>query len=239
VLGTHVVRELCERGHDVRILSRSDSPPVPDGVSTARGDVRTGEGLAEAMRDVGCVVHAASNPFRRARSTEVDGTTNVLVAGAEAGVDHVVYVSIVGVDRQRAAYYRAKWEAEQVVEQASIGWTIQRITQFHELIDRGLGLPIFVRTRDLRFQPIAATDAAVRLADLVDAGPGRRADDIGGPEVLGMRELAAQRREVMGRRTFLVPVPPVGPLADWDAGVHLAPHNPFGTTTWRAWLGQR
>lgn len=240
VLGTHLGRDLQQRGHDVRVLSRSDRPVLAAGVSAVQGDVRSGAGLEAAVADVDCVVYAATSPFRRARKTEVDGAANVLAAATRAGVDHLVYVSIVGVDNQRfIPYYRAKWAAEQVVEQAPTPWTIQRITQFHELLDQFLRLPVTVRTPDLSFQPIAAADAAIRLADLVDTGPTGRADDIGGPEVLNIRELAAQRHDITGKRTRLLPAPRVGPLRALDSGANLAgADRAFGTFTWREWLEQ-
>lgn len=238
VLGTHLVRVLGSRAHDVRVLSRVDKPALPTGVSAAQGDVRTGVGLERALGGIDCVVHAATSPFRRARRTEVDGASNVLAAAARAGVGHVIYVSIVGVDAQPwIPYYRAKWAAEHVVEGARTGWTIQRITQFHELLDQILRLPATARTQNLSFQPIAAADAAIRIADLVDTGPTGRAVDIGGPEVLGIREIAVQRRDVTGDRTRLLPLPRIGPLAALDAGANLAgAARSFGTITWRQWL---
>lgn len=241
MLGAHLVRELRTRGRGVRVLSRSEHPSLPGGVSAAQGDVRTGAGLDAAMADVDCIVHAATSPFRRARRTEVDGVANVLAAAADAGIEHVVYVSIVGVDSLRLVpYYRAKWAAEQVVEQAPVGWTIQRITQFHELIEQLLRLPVAIRTPNLSFQSIAAADAAVRLADLVDASPAGRADDIGGPEVLDIRDMVAQRRQVTGQRTRLLSAPRVGPLRNLDTGVLVAgERRSFGTTTWRTWLESR
>lgn len=225
------------RGHDVRVLSRADQPLLPTAVAAARGDVRTGVGLEQALDGVECVVHAATSPFRRARKTEVDGISNLLAA-AGPEVDHVIYVSIVGVDAQPwIPYYRAKWAAEQVVENAQTGWTIQRITQFHELLDQLLRLPATARTRNLSFQPIAAADAAIRIADLVGTSPTGRAQDIGGPEVLSIREIADQRREVTGERTRLMRLPPIGPLAALDAGTNLAgAERSFGTITWRQWL---
>jgi uncharacterized protein YbjT (DUF2867 family) len=237
VLGVHLVRELRRRGHEVRVLSRSENPSVPSGARASQGDVRTGAGLANAMAGVNCVVHAATSPFRRVRQTEV----NVIAEAAAAQVEHLVYVSIVGVDSIWVPYYRAKWAAEQVVERAPIPWTIQRFTQFHELIDRMLGLPVGIRTRNLAFQSIAAQDAAVRLADLVDQGPLGRVVDIGGPEVLPIRAMRAQRRR-RGHRNgaLLVPVPRVGALRDLDAGVLMTrAASPYGVTTWRTWLEDR
>jgi uncharacterized protein YbjT (DUF2867 family) len=150
-----------------------------------------------------------------------------------------VYVSIVGVDRHRFPYYRAKWEAEQLVESSSVRWSIQRATQFHELLDGFLGGRVFVRTRGLAFQVVDAGEVAARLAELVEAGPAGRAPDFGGPEVLGIRELAAVRREVVGTAARLVPLPALGPLRDFDAGHHLCPDHREGQKTWREWLVAR
>jgi uncharacterized protein YbjT (DUF2867 family) len=115
---------------------------------------------------------------RSAKATELDGIRTLLAA---RGDRHVIYVSIVGVDGNPFAYYRAKLEAERLLEQSGGNWTIQRATQFHDLIDRFLGMPLFVRTPHLRFQPIATDDLSVRLAELVAAGPGGHAPDFGGP----------------------------------------------------------
>lgn len=239
VLGRSLVRELLRREHRPRVLSRSAQPSVSAGATTAQGDVRTGVGLDAAVDDVDVVIHAATSPFWRARSTEVVGTRNVRDAAAAAGIPHVLYVSIVGVDRTPLPYYEAKRDAEQVIEQSGSGWTVQRITQFHDLIDGFFGFRVFPRTANLSFQPIDVADASRRLADLVEAGPQGRAGDVGGPEVLSVRELRDQRRAVTGQRAVLVPAPAIGPLKAMDAGNHLAPEARFGTTTWRQWLSDR
>jgi uncharacterized protein YbjT (DUF2867 family) len=208
---------------------------VANGAEAVRGDVRTGEGLRDAVRGVDAVVHAASNPRRRVRQTEVLGTRNVLGAIAGSGA-HLVYVSIVGVDRHRFPYYKAKWEAEQVVSSSAAPWTIQRATQFHDLLELFLGYPVFIATPHLAFQVVDAGEVAGRLVDLVEAGPSGRAPDFGGPEVLGIRELAATRRRITGRRARLLRVPRLGPLRELDDGRHLCPDNRIGRITWEEWL---
>src|SRR5437588_12805637 len=107
VLGAYLVPRLVARGHDVRVLSRRPSPRVPQGVTAVHGNVRTGAGLNTAAAGCDAIVHAATS-LRRARSTEVDGTRNVVEAANREGA-HVLYVSIVGVDRHRLPYYKAKW----------------------------------------------------------------------------------------------------------------------------------
>jgi uncharacterized protein YbjT (DUF2867 family) len=150
---------------------------------------------------------------------------------------HVVYPSIVGVDRLGGTYYRAKWQAEQLVASVS-GSTIQRATQLHPTLDKMLSHRMFPVTAHLAFQPLDAGDLAERLVGLVEAGPARRAEDLGGPEVLALRDIAAARRAVTGRRTVLIPVPALGPLRALDAGHHLCPDHPGGHITWEQWLSR-
>jgi uncharacterized protein YbjT (DUF2867 family) len=234
MLGRRLVPLLVRRGHAVRLLAHRTAGAL-DQVEAVWGDVRTGEGLGRAVRDVDVVVHAASSARRHARETEVLGTRNVLGAIGDSGV-HLVYVSIVGVDRSRFPYYRAKRDAERLVESSAAPWSIQRATQFHDLLDYLLGGPIFIRTPNLAFQVVDAGEVAGRLADLVEAGASGRAPDFGGPEVLHVRELARARREVTGRAARLVPVPRVGPLRDFDDGHHHCPDHRSGRITWRQWL---
>ena len=203
-----------------------------------RGDVRTGDGVAAAVAGAGVVIHAATSPRRQIRETEVEGARHVAAAAAAAGA-HLIYVSIVGVDRHRFPYYRAKRAAEQVVESSGAPWTVLRATQFHDLIDQILGARWFLRTPHMRFQPVAPAEVARRLADLAGRPPSALAPDFGGPEIVDLRDLAASRRAARGRAARLVPVPAVGFLADYDHGLHLAPDHRDGTQTWREWLERR
>lgn len=234
-LGRALAPLLLARDHEVRVLSRHPERRLPVGASAWRGDVRTGAGVESAAVGCGVVIHAASNPRRRMRDTEEAGARHVAVAARRAGA-HLIYVSIVGVDRHRYAYYRAKRAAEQIVAESGADWTVLRATQFHDLIEMFLGGRLFIRTRALRFQPVDVAEVAGRLAELVDGPPSGLVPDFGGPEVLTVDELARTRQAVTGRRTRLVPVPAVGFLADFDAGRHLTPDHRCGVRTWREWL---
>jgi uncharacterized protein YbjT (DUF2867 family) len=234
LLGSAVVPRLAARGHEVRVLVHNTRPgPLPS-AELVRGDVRTGAGLAEAVTGVDAVIHAATSALRKAQATEVGGTRQMLGAARSAGA-HLIYPSIVGVDKLTARYYRAKWQAEQIVESGS-RWTIQRATQFHPMIDRMLSHLLFPVTTHLAFQPVDTGELADRLVDLVEAGPAGRAEDFGGPQILSLRALAAARRAATGRRVTLIPVPAAGPMRAMDAGRHLCPDNACGTLTWPTWL---
>jgi uncharacterized protein YbjT (DUF2867 family) len=235
-LGNVLVSRLVGQRHQVRVLLHRRSADFPPGVEVARGDVRSPGDLAEAISGVDTVIHAATSPFRQAAATELEGTRAVLAAAGPAGA-HVVYPSIVGVDRLGGTYYRAKWQAEQLVAAASHS-TIQRATQLHPTLDTMLSHRLFPVTARLAFQPLDAGDLAERLAGLVEAGPARRAEDLGGPEVLALRDIVAARRAATSRRTMLIPVPALGPLRALDAGHHLCPGHLRGQITWEQWLSQ-
>jgi uncharacterized protein YbjT (DUF2867 family) len=235
-LGNALVPRLVSQRHQVRVLLHRSSADFPPEVQVARGDVRAVADLAEAISGADTVIHAATSPFRRAMATELEGTRAVLAVAGPAGV-HVVYPSIVGVDRLGGTYYRAKWQAERLVESASTS-TIQRATQLHPTLNRMLSHRVFPVTARLSFQPLDAGDLADRLVSLVEAGPARRAEDLGGPQVLALRDIVADRRAATGGRTVLIPVPALGPLRGLDGGYHLCPDHPGGHVTWKQWLSR-
>jgi uncharacterized protein YbjT (DUF2867 family) len=234
-LGRVLVPLLLAEEHEVRVLTRRPEPRLPANAAVCHGDVLTGAGVAAAVEGADVVLHAATSSRRRIRATEVEGTRNVAAAARQAGA-HLLYLSISGCDRHRFPYYRAKHAAEGIIAGSGAAFTVLRSTQFHELIDEVLRAGVFIRTGHMPFQPVDTGEVAVRLVELA-AGPAQGVvADFGGPEILGLRELAATRREVTGHRTRMVRVPAVGYLADFDAGVQLAPDRRTGRRTWREWL---
>jgi uncharacterized protein YbjT (DUF2867 family) len=105
-----------------------------------QGDLASGQGIGVALDGIDVIAHCASSPFRRAKATDIEGTRRLLDAAADEGVGHVVFVSIVGVDRNPFPYYRRKLEAEQVVEASVVPSTIVRAAQFHDLIAAPLAM---------------------------------------------------------------------------------------------------
>ncbi len=228
---------LRDTGREVRTLSRSERP------GTVRGDLLTGEGLEQAVEGVDVIVHCASSP-RKTRQVDVEGTERLLRAAARAGVSHVVFISIVGVDRNPYfPYYRMKLEVERIVERSEVPWTILRATQFHELV---LGiirflerLPVMMMPKGFLLQPIDVGEVADRLAELALSGPAGRVPDIGGPEVRTAAELARAYFEVVGRRRRVVEVPVPGKTARaFREGAQLCPDRRYGGVRWEEFLRQ-
>src|SRR5919197_1775422 len=126
-VGRHVVDVLEARGHHVVPISRSV------GV-----DLITGEGLAEALAGVETVIDAASWPSPdQEAATEffMTATRNLHEVGEQAGVDRIVVVSIIGIDRFTAGYLAAKRAHEQAMLAGPIPVRILRAAQFHEFVE--------------------------------------------------------------------------------------------------------
>jgi uncharacterized protein YbjT (DUF2867 family) len=232
-LGRALVPRLLSTGHAVRLLSRKPSPNE----MTCHGDLFTGEGLAEAVAGVGTIIHCATSNGH----PDVDGTHNLVQAALRTGRPHLIYVSIVGVDRVNIAYYRAKLACERLLERSGLPLTIQRTTQFHELIvwmcTVQRWLPAIVMPAGVSFQPVDAGEVAARLADLASAPPSGRAPDMGGPEVRAATDLARAytRARHSGRPVLPVPLPGAG-IRGYREGRHLAPDHAVGKITFEQFL---
>lgn len=196
-LGRRLAGRLRDAGYDVRAAGRRG--PV-------KLDLGTGDGLQEALRDVSIVVHAASSPFRAPERVDVEGTAALCAAARAAGVEHIVFPGIVGSDAVPVRYYAAKVAAERAIAASGVPFTVQRTTQFHAFVTELLTmLPcgVCVAPQGWRLQPVDEDAVADVLLEHVRAGPRGRAMDVGGPEIMEVRELARR----LGRRPLVFPVP--------------------------------
>lgn len=144
-VGSHLVRVLLKRGHDVRCLVRPTSRfDNLKGLSIepACGDLRDLETLKQAAKGCDVVYHCAadyrlwSKDPAEIYASNVDGTRNVMQAAFDRGARRVVYTSTVGclglnhdgtpanedtpvtIDDMTGHYKRSKFLAEEEVR----GW---------------------------------------------------------------------------------------------------------------------
>ena len=231
--GRLLVPALEALGADVVITTRSDAA----GPSRRTLDL-TGPDISPSLFEgVSTVVHAATNPAR-SEKVDVDGTKRLLAAAAMADVEHVVYLSIVGIDDHPFPYYRAKLQAERYIEGAGLGHSIVRATQFHEFLARIFATgPVTVRFPGLEFQVIDGAAVAERVAQIAIGPPVGRAPDIGGPQAETMQHMAETWKRVSGSRKPIVPIPVAGKIARaFRERRHFTPNRLEGSRTWDEWL---
>jgi uncharacterized protein YbjT (DUF2867 family) len=238
VLGREVVRSL-EGKAEVIVLSRRANP----GSHHLQGDLDTGEGLEAAVDGVDVVAHCASAADYRRPERDVDGTRRLLKA-ADGSRPHVVYISIVGVDRVPLGYYRAKLATEQLIQDSGMPWTILRTTQFHDLVLMFLIVlttgPFALTPRGFRSQPVDVGEVAARMTSLLLGSPAGRVSDFGGPRVESFEETFPLFLALTRRRRLVLPLPVRGRVAAaFRAGGNLLSDGERGTRTFEEYLRSR
>jgi uncharacterized protein YbjT (DUF2867 family) len=241
-VGRQVVDVLEERGHDAVSISRSL------GV-----DVVTGEGLAEALAGVETVIDAASQPTPdqdAATAFFTAATRNLHEVGGQAGVQRIVVVSIIGIDRFTAGFLAAKRIHEQAMLAGPIPVQILRAAQFHEfvpqVVDWGRQDGVSYVPK-MRTQLVAGRTVAEALADLATAPDAAAAGtstapfpEIAGPRAESFVEmarlLAARRGDAVRIEGATNPADPDSDLYEQDALLP-GPDATLAGPTFEEWLG--
>jgi uncharacterized protein YbjT (DUF2867 family) len=227
VVGTAAVTELLKRGHLPRLLSRhaeEDARQWPErSVETFNGDVTTAENVRGAADGCDAVLHlvaivAESPPDATFQAVNVDGTHNMLREAERAGVPRFIYVSSLGADRGESPYHRSKLQAEEIVSQSTINWTIMRPGNVYGTGDEQISLVLqMVRSlpvvpilgnEETRFQPIWSQDLAIALAKAVERDDLQgQVLELAGDEQVSMSELIDRLCRITNRKPARVPMP--------------------------------
>ncbi|MBD2700396.1 NAD(P)H-binding protein [Spirosoma sp. BT702] len=249
VLGTSVVNTLQQQQIEFVIGSRSQVKKGSYSIVNQstdfpwkRVDLATGEGLAEALIGIDTVIHLASAPTKiGGEPFEVVTTRNLLKALNQSKAKHLIYSSIVGVDKVPFSYYRAKLAAEKLIQQQGIPYSILRATQFHDLINflirKLLFLPIGFVPKQLKFQPIHVDAVSSELSRLAQAGPQQTVLNLGGPQLFTLETMTRLWMKIHGKLKPLVPIPTIGGLMkSFEKGENTCPEKAVGSKTWEEYL---
>lgn len=236
-LGPSLVQALQRDGDRLRLMSRRGTGP-----GGVRGDLATGFDLPSALAGAELVVHAAQDP-RNAWEVDVAGTRRLVQAIDRERLRHLVYVSIVGVDRIPYGFYHAKYAAEQVLLASGLPVTLVRITQFHGFVDELLASarkgPVLPVPMGWRARPVDVVDAAAYLARVAREEPTGGVVEFGGPEELAVADIARAWAAAHEPGTHVVSTPVPGRLsAAFREGAALPGGGERGTRTYADHLRQ-
>jgi uncharacterized protein YbjT (DUF2867 family) len=245
MLGRAVVRDFTADGLTVRATSRQPHR-TQNGAEWVVADLATGDGVRAAVADVDAVLHLAAAPYKRSYTdaVEVGGTRRLLDAAREAGVGHIVYMSIVGTDTVPWGYFGTKFRAEQMLRSGAVPWSIVRATQFHEFVEQALRrvarLGVLVADRRITVQSVDVRDLAGWLRRRVAAGPSNTIEEVGGPEKLTSDEVVRRWLRARGVRRPVLPVRLPGTFGKAvRTGALTTDAEPAGRITWTDYLSER
>jgi uncharacterized protein YbjT (DUF2867 family) len=228
-LGRAVVRALCKRDYRIRVAVRRPElaghlqPLGKVGqIHAVQANLRYPASVEAAMRDshvainlVGILTEGGAQTFD---AVQAKGAEVVASAAAAIGA-RMVHVSAIGADEGSSAHYaRAKAAGEKAVLAALPSATIMRpsvvfgpedqfTNRFAALARISPALPL-IGGGLTRMQPVYVGDVATAIANAVDgkAKPGATYE-LGGPEVLTMREIMELILDITDRDRMLVPLP--------------------------------
>lgn len=239
-LGRLVVPLLRDAGRPVRVLSRRHHEPA-DGIEFVTGDLLEDDGIERAVDGVETIVHLAGGPNAK---DDDEATRNLVRAAAQAGVQHLVFVSVVGADRIPLGYFRSKLRAERVVAESGLPWTMLRATQVHDLaltvVQKLAMLPV-IPVPELRLQPVDSGEVAARLVELALAEPAGPVPDLTGPTVHRMADVVREYLRAEGKHRLMIPVRMPGKAGRaYRDGENLTLEGAdLGRLTWEDFLAER
>ncbi len=228
-LGRHVVRALCKRDYRIRIAVRRPELAFhlqPIGrvgqIHAVQANLRYPASVEAAMRGssvainlVGILAEGGAQTFD---AVQARGAETVAKAAQAAG-SRMVHVSAIGANEESPSRYaRAKAAGEQAVLSAVPSATIMRpsvvfgpedqfTNRFAALAQMSPMLPL-IGGGKTRMQPVYVGDVATAVADAVDGKAKAGATyELGGPEVLTMREIMEIIMKITGRDRALVSLP--------------------------------
>ena len=229
-LGRHIVRALARRGWRVRVAVRRPDLAAflqPIGsvgqIQAMQANLRYPASIAAALEDVDMVVNAtgvrAESGAQTYAAVHVDGAASLARAAAAARVHSYVHISGIGAKaRSDSAYVASKGRGESATLKAFPEATILRpsvvfgpeddfFNRFGALARFLPVIPLF-GGGNTRLQPVYVGDVARAVAAALagEAKPGT-IYELGGPQVMTLREAAELVMRTIERRRPLVPLP--------------------------------
>ena len=228
-LGRYVVRALCKRDYRIRIAVRRPElaghlqPAGKVGqIHAVQANLRYPASVEAAMRGssvainlVGVLTESGAQTFD---AVQARGAETVAKAAAAAG-SRMVHVSAIGADEKSPSRYaRAKAAGEKAVLSAVPSAPIMRpsvvfgpedqfTNRFAALARMSPMLPL-IGGGLTKLQPVYVGDVATAVADAVDGKTKAGATyELGGPEVLTMREIMEIILATIERRRMLISLP--------------------------------
>ena len=246
-IGRYVCEQLFEQDVRVRVVTRQRrhanfiQPLGQVGqYGFVRADVTKPDSVRRAVEGATAVINLAG-AFKGMEAVHASGAKTIAEAAAEAGAEALVHISAIGSDaNSEATYGRTKGEGEEAVRKAFPSATIVRpsivfgaedmLTNRLAAMSRLPALPVIAG--DCKFQPVFVEDLAkvIALATVDPKTHGSKTYEIGGPQVLTMRELTTEILKAAGRETDLVDIP--GPVASAISYLGFLPGAPLTRDQW-------
>ena len=268
--GKYIARRLLAEGHTLRTLTGRPRPddPLASEIEGFPLDFSNTAALTDAMRGADTLYNTYWIRFERGAVTfeqAVENSLALIAAAVDAGVRRIVHVSAMSASpASPLAYFRGKGLVEEAIHASGLSYGILRPSLVFGLGDVLVNniawtlrrMPVMAAASGGRFefQPVYVDD----VAEIAVAAGREDADvtwDAVGPERYTTPELIHLVADAIGRRAFVMPLPPrlflasstlLGfllrdvimtrdELASLMGGLLVSPDPPRGRTSLREW----
>ena len=249
-LGRYTVRALAKKGYRIRVAVRRPNLAnylLPMGhvgqIQLVKANIGDPAAVSSALRGASAAINLVGllreTGRQRFAAVHTDAAERIAQTARAAGVRHLVHVSTVGIEQNKASSYaRSKLEGERRVRAAFSEATILRASivfgpednffnRFAALARISPILPL-IGGGKTRFQPVYVGDVASAISKCAeDPASQGKIYELGGPTIYTFRQLLELTLRETGRRRWLVSIP--FPLAAAQAAILQLLPNPLLT----------
>ncbi len=254
-VGRHLVPRLAAAGHRITVLSRNRDRHrelwIVPGVRVVNGDPYQSASLVPWLKGADAAINLVGILNERGRSGQgfkrahVDLTACLIRACREAGVRRILQMSALNAGRGQSHYLKTRGEAENLVRDSGLAWTI-----FRPSVIFGRGDGLFYRfAKLLRLFPVLPSGPRPRALPARLRGRCRRrlaaalenpsaigqTYELGGPEIMTLAEIVRYTARQLGLRRLILPLP------DWIGRLQglifdFVPGKPFSSDNFKSLL---
>lgn len=227
-VGRHIASTLAQQGWRVRVAVRRPDLAlfvrtygVVGQVEPIACNIRDDQSVRRAMIGADAVVNCVGIMVRQRGNTfdavQVEGAGRVARLATEAGVARLVHISAIGADSESASHYAAtKGRGEAAVLYAFPDAVILRPSVIFGMGDNFYNKLAGIATMSpvvpvvgarSRVQPVHVGDVAKAAAMAAQSEVAPGIYELGGPDIMTMREINRQILDAIGRRRLVIAMP--------------------------------
>jgi NADH dehydrogenase len=259
-LGGHVLRRFRQDRYPVKLFTRGSrdwrDSSVTDlhqkGVDFVIADALDLEKLAQAADGCTAIINMVGTmpptPGTDFKAQHVTVAQNILEVAKTKGIQRIIHISCLGADEDvESDYLRTKFEAEAIIRQAKLYWTIFRPSYifadkfpFLDTLMPFIKIPVVMPvlgSGQQELQPVHAKDVAECMAmSLYDKDTVSRTFDLGGPKAYTIQELMEASRKALGIGGGSMNVPTTSASKAAETVTKFLPKMPVNTELLKLWL---
>lgn len=233
-VGTHLVHALCKKGIGVRAIvhpganSKDCDFLLNSGAELFKTDLDAGsDTLKRALDGADCVVHLigsiAPKKGQKLEDLHAGMTQHLLEANKGMTAKMLMITALGTAENAESLYHRSKWQAEELLRKSGHTYMILRpslilgrqvgrrdsklMARYIHLINTRPRVPVLGGGKNL-LQPVFVGDLATAISKAcLDASLVNKTIEIGGTEVLSMKDLLGKLMDALGKQKPLQPVP--------------------------------